>query len=67
MVFELETGPTGMVIDRTTGRVTWKVPSSLTGTHRVKIVVADSKGARSWQEFDLSIPAPSDKAELPAG
>lgn len=67
VVFELETGPMGMVIDRSTGRVTWKVPSSLKGTHRVKIVVADSKGARSWQEFDLSIPAPSGQAEVPAG
>lgn len=67
VIFELETRPTGMVIDRTTGRVTWKVPSSLKGTHRVKIVVNDSKGARSWQEFYLSIPASSGKAELPAG
>jgi hypothetical protein len=55
--FELETGPTGMVIDKASGRVTWKVPPSLHGTHHVKIVAADAKGARSWQEFDLSIPS----------
>jgi hypothetical protein len=46
-----------MVIDKTSGRVTWKVPASLQGTHHVKIVAADGKGARSWQEFDLSIPS----------
>jgi putative Ig domain-containing protein len=57
VVFELETGPSGMAIDKASGRVTWKVPPSLKGTHHVKIVAADAKGARSWQEFDLSIPA----------
>ena len=65
--FELEAGPTGMVIDRTSGRVIWKVPLSVRGTHHVKIVAADTKGARSWQEFDLSIPAATEKADLPAG
>lgn len=67
VVFELETGPAGMVIDRTSGRVVWKVPASLKGTHHVKIIASDTKGARSWQEFDLSIPTASEKAELPAG
>ena len=57
VVFELETGPAGMVIDKASGRVVWKVPPSLKGTHHVKIVAADAQGARSWQEFDLSIPA----------
>jgi translation initiation factor IF-1 len=58
VIFELETAPTGMVIDKASGRVVWKVPTSLKGTHPVKIVVADGKGARSWQEFSLSIPSP---------
>jgi hypothetical protein len=57
VLFELETGPTGMAIDKTSGRVIWKVPPALTGTHHVKIVAADAKGARTWQEFDLAIPA----------
>lgn len=61
VLFELETAPAGMVIDKASGRVMWKVPPSLKGTHHVKIVAADAKGARSWQEFDLSIPS------LPAG
>jgi hypothetical protein len=54
--FELEGAPAGMVIDKVSGRVTWKVPPSLKGTHHVKIVAADGKGARSWQEFDLTVP-----------
>ena len=65
--FELEMGPPGMVIDKASGRVVWKVPSSLRGTHHVKIVVADAKGARSWQEFDLSIPASPGREATPAG
>lgn len=61
--YELEIGPPGMVIDKASGRVVWKVPSSLKGIHHVKIVVADAKGARSWQEFDLSIPTNPEKTE----
>ena len=63
--FELETAPAGMVIDKVSGRVTWKVPPSLRGTHHVKIVAADAKGARSWQEFDLSIPSPPGSTGTP--
>lgn len=65
--FELETGPTGMVIDRSSGHVTWKIPPSVQSSHHVKIIAADTKGARSWQEFDLSVPAPPEKAGVPAG
>jgi hypothetical protein len=52
--YELEEGPSGMVIDRTTGHLVWKM---LPGTHRVKVVAADGRGAKGWQEFDLAIPA----------
>ena len=65
VVFELETGPAGMVIDKASGRVVWKVPPSLKGAHHVKIVAADAKGARSWQEFDLSIPASPGREATP--
>ncbi len=52
--YELEKGPNGMAIDRTTGHLVWKVSP---GTHRVKVVAADGRGAKGWQEFDLAIPA----------
>jgi hypothetical protein len=65
VVFELETGPAGMVIDKASGRVVWKVPPSLKGTHHAKIVAADAQGARSWQEFDLSIPASQGREATP--
>lgn len=57
--FELESAPSGMTIDRADGRVVWKPGAGTSGTHHVKIVAADGKGAKVWQEFDLSIPPPS--------
>lgn len=57
--FELEQAPSGMIIDRAAGRLVWKPGIGTSGTHHVKIVAADGKGARVWQEFDLSIPPPS--------
>ena len=57
--FELEHAPSGMTIDRAAGRVVWKPGTGTSGTHHVKIIAADGKGARVWQEFDLSIPPPS--------
>lgn len=57
--FELEGAPSGMTIDRTAGRVVWKPGAGISGTHHVKIIAADGKGARVWQEFDLSMPTTS--------
>jgi hypothetical protein len=57
--FELEHAPSGMTIDRAAGRLVWKPDAGTSGTHHVKIIAADGKGARVWQEFDLSIPPPS--------
>jgi hypothetical protein len=57
--FELEHAPSGMTIDRAAGRLVWKPDAGISGTHHVKIIAADGKGARVWQEFDLSIPSPS--------
>lgn len=57
VVFELETAPSGMSIDRSTGRLTWKPSPAIQGTHHVKVVALDGKGGRTWQEFDLSVPA----------
>jgi hypothetical protein len=57
--FELEHAPRGMTLDRAAGRLVWKPDAGTSGTHHVKIIAADGKGARVWQEFDLSIPPPS--------
>jgi hypothetical protein len=54
--FELDAAPSGMTIDRAAGRVVWKPSAGISGTHHVKIIATDGKGARVWQEFDLSVP-----------
>ncbi|MDX2251495.1 MAG: Ig domain-containing protein [Nitrospira sp.] len=56
VAFELETAPSGMSIDRSTGHLTWKPSPAIQGTHHVKVVALDGKGGRTWQEFDLSVP-----------
>lgn len=54
--FELEGAPNGMTIDRVSGKVVWRPGSGISGAHHVKIIAADGKGARAWQEFDVSVP-----------
>jgi hypothetical protein len=54
--FELEGAPSGMTIDRAAGQVVWRPGVGISGTHHVKIIAADGKGARVWQEFDVSVP-----------
>ena len=54
--FELEGAPSGMTIDRAAGQVVWRPGVGISGTHHVKIIAADGKGARAWQEFDVSVP-----------
>lgn len=57
--FELERAPNGMTIDRAAGLVVWRLGAGISGTHHVKIIAEDGKGARAWQEFDLSVPPTS--------
>ncbi len=57
VTYGLETGPPGMIIDKTTGQVTWKVTPGVAGTHRVKVMAEDGQGGMAWQEFELSIPS----------
>lgn len=54
--YELEGAPNGMTIDPAAGRVVWRPAAGINGTHHVKIIATDGKGARAWQEFDLSVP-----------
>lgn len=54
--FELEGAPSGMTIDRAAGQVVWRPGVGISGTHHVKVIAADGKGARVWQEFDVSVP-----------
>jgi len=64
LTFSLETAPPGMTIDGRQGLVTWQIPPGKNGKYKVRILVKDSRGAASFQEFDLQVtgvapPAPS--------
>ncbi len=57
--FALATAPPGMTIDPNTGRIDWPIPPEAKGSYRVKVVVQDDRGGWAFQEFDLSLSAPS--------
>ncbi len=56
--YVLDTAPSGMIIDKDTGMISWPVTPDMTGTHRVRIVVQDGQGGTASQDFDLTL-APS--------
>ncbi len=56
--YVLEVAPPGMTIDPQSGVIRWSVASGTTGSHRVRVVVKDSKGGFAMQEFDLSLSSP---------
>jgi hypothetical protein len=58
MTFSLESAPAGMTIDERNGLVTWQVPPDQTGVHKVRILVTDSQGAASFQEFEINVASP---------
>ena len=59
LTYMLQTAPSGMIIDKTTGRIEWRITAGTKGTHRVKVVVEDDRKGHAFQEFDLSLPAPA--------
>lgn len=53
--YVLDTAPSGMTIDPTTGMISWQVAPDVKGTHRVRIVVQDGHGGSAFQDFDLTL------------
>ena len=53
LIFSLEASPTGMKIDKNTGRIEWRIPPETKGLQRVRTKVVDSQDAFAFQEFDL--------------
>jgi hypothetical protein len=56
--FLLEAAPPGMVIDKETGHLVWKIPPGQLGSQRVRIVAEDGQGGKAFQEFHFTLPAP---------
>lgn len=55
LLYELETAPAGMAIDRRSGHITWAIPPGNRGIFRVKVVAKDGQGGSAYQEFDLAL------------
>ena len=56
VTFELKQAPPGMMIDASTGKITWKVTLASGGKHHVVIAAKDNDNGVTQQEFDLDIP-----------
>jgi hypothetical protein len=55
ITFSLETAPPGMTIDEHKGSVSWQISPDQIGVHKVRILVKDSQGAITFQEFELNL------------
>lgn len=53
--FSLKSGPKEMEIDKNTGSLRWKIQKEQKGTHSVEIEASDNEGAKSVQQYTLSV------------
>ncbi len=60
LLYQLESGPTGMTIDEQSGELHWEIKSSQDGEHRVKIIAQDTEGLEASQEFTLTVKIPEE-------
>jgi hypothetical protein len=60
LLYQLESGPTGMTIDRQSGDLHWEIQTSQGGEHRVKIIAEDTEGLQATQEFALAVKIPEE-------
>ncbi len=53
--FLLETMPTGMAVDETTGEISWLPNVGQAGLHLIEVAVVDSHGAVGRQSFEIEV------------
>jgi hypothetical protein len=53
--YELLEAPPGMVVDVTSGRVTWDVPADAKGTYQIELAVSDGYGGQTLQHYALAL------------
>ena len=61
LTYKLDTAPSGMTIEASTGKISWQMPPGLTGPQQVRISVEDGNQGQAFQEFTLT-PPPSPAA-----
>lgn len=54
-VFSIVSGPANMVLDSSTGKLTWTPTTSDIGNHTVTIQVADGRGSSDLQTFTITV------------
>jgi fibro-slime domain-containing protein/RHS repeat-associated protein len=55
LIWSLDSAPTGMVIDSTTGILKWNPTSSQLGTHTIAVRLTDAYGLYVGQEYTLKV------------
>ncbi len=56
LTFKLDTAPSDMTIERSTGKIAWQVPSNLRGPQQVRVSVDDGNEGQAFQEFTITPP-----------
>ena len=55
VTFTLKSGPKGMEIDKNTGLIRWMIRKEDKGTHQIEIDASDNDGAKSTQNYLLTV------------
>ena len=55
LAYELMAGPDGLTIDAETGLINWTPELEDIGTHSVIVEVADGRGGRDMQQYDIEV------------
>jgi len=56
LTYKLETAPSGMTIESSTGKISWQMASGLTSPQQVRVGVDDGQQGQAFQEFTLMPP-----------
>jgi hypothetical protein len=64
LTYALEVAPSGMKIDKGTGRIEWSLTGKLAGNHKVRVTATDGEQGKAFQEFDLTFSAPVSSSRL---
>lgn len=57
LTYKLETAPSGMTIESSTGKISWQMTSGLTSPQQVRVGVDDGHQGQAFQEFTLTPPS----------
>ena len=67
VTFSLRAGPEGMIIDSSTGELSWLPPLEGTGRHPVSIVADDNRDGSTVQSFEITVESDNHPPQITAG